>query len=130
MIQAIVFFPLAFSRVCRGELRELHENADVFAGAGSELVAISVDSKHALRAWAEEGVPVVLATNQEHRRLAFLRERLGALLPITAVLASAELGVLKSDDRFWSLAAERVGVGVLLDDDLGNIEAARRCGCR
>jgi peroxiredoxin len=50
----IVFVPLAFSRVCQGELRELHENADLFATARSELVAISVDSKHALRAWAEE----------------------------------------------------------------------------
>ena len=43
----IVFFPLAFSRVCQGELRELHENADLFATARSELVAISVDSKRA-----------------------------------------------------------------------------------
>jgi FMN phosphatase YigB (HAD superfamily) len=53
---------------------------------------------------------------------------LRALLPVTAVLASAELGVLKDDDRFWSLAAERVGVGTLLDDDLGNVTVARRCG--
>ncbi|WP_305792493.1 peroxiredoxin [Agromyces sp. Marseille-P2726] len=50
----IVFFPLAFSRVCQGELRELQDNPGLFAAAGSQVVAISVDSKHALRAWAEE----------------------------------------------------------------------------
>ena len=50
----LVFFPLAFSRTCQGELCELRDHLDLFAEAGSELVAISVDSKHALRAWAEE----------------------------------------------------------------------------
>lgn len=50
----LVFFPLAFSRICEGELCTLRDNFDVFAGAGAELLAISVDSKHVLRAWAEE----------------------------------------------------------------------------
>jgi len=50
----LVFFPLAFSRTCQGELCELRDHLDLFAEAGSELVAISVDSKHSLRAWAEE----------------------------------------------------------------------------
>ncbi len=50
----LVFFPLAFSRVCEGELCTLRDNFDVFEGAGTELLAVSVDSKHALRAWAEE----------------------------------------------------------------------------
>ena len=51
---ALVFFPLAFSRTCQGELCELRDHLDVFAEAGSQLVAISVDSKHSLRAWGEE----------------------------------------------------------------------------
>ena len=50
----LVFFPLAFSRTCQGELCELRDHLDLFTEAGSELVAISVDSKHSLRAWAEE----------------------------------------------------------------------------
>jgi peroxiredoxin len=50
----LVFFPLAFSRICEGELCTLRDNFDVFVGAGTELLAVSVDSKHALRAWAEE----------------------------------------------------------------------------
>jgi mycoredoxin-dependent peroxiredoxin len=50
----LVFFPLAFSRTCEGELCELRDNIALFADAGTELLGISVDSKHALRAWAEE----------------------------------------------------------------------------
>lgn len=50
----LVFFPVAFSRTCQGELCELRDNIELFADAGTELVAVSVDSKHALRAWAEE----------------------------------------------------------------------------
>jgi peroxiredoxin len=50
----LVFFPLAFSRTCEGELCELRDNIEIFADSGSELMAVSVDSKYALRAWAEE----------------------------------------------------------------------------
>jgi len=50
---ALVFFPLAFSRVCEGELCELRDNIGVFRDAGADLIGISVDSKHTLRAWAE-----------------------------------------------------------------------------
>jgi mycoredoxin-dependent peroxiredoxin len=50
----LVFFPLAFSRTCQGELCELRDNIGLFADAGTELIGISVDSKHTLRAWAEE----------------------------------------------------------------------------
>jgi peroxiredoxin len=50
---ALVFFPLAFSRICEGELCELRDNIGMFRDAGAELVGISVDSKHTLRAWAE-----------------------------------------------------------------------------
>lgn len=50
----LVFFPLAFSRTCQSELDELRDNAPLFEEAGAELLAVSVDSKHALRAWAEE----------------------------------------------------------------------------
>ena len=50
----LVFFPLAFSRTCQSELCELRDHLDVFREAGSELLGISVDSKHALRAWSEE----------------------------------------------------------------------------
>ncbi|WP_395243218.1 peroxiredoxin [Agromyces sp. MMS24-K17] len=51
---ALVFFPLAFSRGCQGELCELRDRLDLFEEAGVQLVGVSVDSKYALRAWAEE----------------------------------------------------------------------------
>ncbi|GAA1756138.1 peroxiredoxin [Agromyces humatus] len=50
---ALVFVPLAFSRVCQGELCELRDNFAMFADSTVELLGISVDSKHTLRAWAE-----------------------------------------------------------------------------
>lgn len=51
---ALVFFPLAFSGTCTGELCELSENLDLFRARDVELIGISVDSKYALRVWAEQ----------------------------------------------------------------------------
>lgn len=51
---ALVFFPLAFSGLCTGELCELQENLNIFADSGVQLVGISVDSKFALKAWAAQ----------------------------------------------------------------------------
>jgi peroxiredoxin len=49
---ALVFFPLAFSGVCTDELCELRDNLSMFADSKVRLIGISVDSVHALRAWA------------------------------------------------------------------------------
>jgi peroxiredoxin len=50
---ALVFFPLAFSGTCTGELCQLEENLALFKDNNIELLGISVDSKATLRAWAE-----------------------------------------------------------------------------
>jgi peroxiredoxin len=50
----LVFFPLAFSRTCQGELCALRDDLGLFEEAGVQVLGISVDSKFALRAWAEE----------------------------------------------------------------------------
>jgi len=50
----LVFYPLAFSGTCTGELCELRDNFSEFQDAGVELLAISVDSKFALKAWSEQ----------------------------------------------------------------------------
>ncbi|MBX3194325.1 MAG: peroxiredoxin [Microbacteriaceae bacterium] len=50
----LVFFPLAFSSNCTGELCDLRDNIAMFRSQGVELIGISVDSKAALRAWAEQ----------------------------------------------------------------------------
>lgn len=50
---ALVFFPLAFSGICTGELCELRDNLAIFADKNVRLVGISVDSVWSLKAWAE-----------------------------------------------------------------------------
>lgn len=51
---ALVFFPLAFSGICTGELCELRDNLSVFSDSKVRLVGVSVDSVYALKAWAEQ----------------------------------------------------------------------------
>lgn len=51
---AIVFFPLAFTGICTGELCELRDNLSVFASRGVRLIGISVDSVASLKMWAEK----------------------------------------------------------------------------
>ncbi|MET1042801.1 MAG: peroxiredoxin [Microbacteriaceae bacterium] len=51
---ALVFFPLAFTGVCTGELCTLRDNLALFEQNGIELIGISVDSKASLRAFAEQ----------------------------------------------------------------------------
>lgn len=49
----LVFYPLAFSGTCTGELCELQENIAEFREKHVELLGISVDSKFTLRAWSD-----------------------------------------------------------------------------
>lgn len=51
---ALVFFPLAFSGICTGELCELRDNLSVFDDSKVRLVGVSVDSVPALAAWAKQ----------------------------------------------------------------------------
>lgn len=50
----LVFFPLAFSGRCEGELCALRDDIAMFDDAGVRLIAISVDSHFSLAAWARE----------------------------------------------------------------------------
>ncbi|MFV0433508.1 MAG: peroxiredoxin [Leucobacter sp.] len=51
---ALVFFPLAFSGICTGELCELRDNLSIFSDSKVRLVGISVDSVYTHKAWAEQ----------------------------------------------------------------------------
>jgi peroxiredoxin len=51
---ALVFFPFAFSGICTGELCEIRDNIGVFDADGVQVVAISCDPVHSLRAFAEQ----------------------------------------------------------------------------
>ena len=50
----IVFYPLSFSGICKGELCELRDNFSQFEVADIELLAISVDSKFVQKQFAEQ----------------------------------------------------------------------------
>jgi mycoredoxin-dependent peroxiredoxin len=48
----VVFYPLAFSGICTGELNKLRDDLAEFADV--QVLAVSVDSVYALRAWSEQ----------------------------------------------------------------------------
>ena len=50
----IVFCPFAFSGICTGELCEIRDNLALFEDADAAVLAVSVDSKFAQRAYAEK----------------------------------------------------------------------------
>jgi peroxiredoxin len=50
----LVFYPFAFSGICTGELCEIRDNLAVFEDARATVLAVSVDSKFSLRAYAEK----------------------------------------------------------------------------
>lgn len=50
----IVFFPLAFSPVCQGEMCAIRDGWAGFEQAGAKVLAISRDSRWALKAWKEQ----------------------------------------------------------------------------
>ncbi|HEU0088723.1 MAG TPA: peroxiredoxin [Pseudonocardiaceae bacterium] len=50
----LVFYPLAFSGICTGELDQLRDDLDAFQNAGVQVLAVSVDSVYALKAWSQQ----------------------------------------------------------------------------
>ncbi|HET7414663.1 MAG TPA: peroxiredoxin [Arthrobacter sp.] len=54
-LTVVVFYPFAFSGICTSELDELRDNLDMFTARGAQVLAVSVDSKYTLRAYAEAG---------------------------------------------------------------------------
>jgi mycoredoxin-dependent peroxiredoxin len=50
----LVFYPLAFSGVCTGELCAIRDELPTFGGDDVQVLAVSVDSMFAHRAWSEQ----------------------------------------------------------------------------
>jgi mycoredoxin-dependent peroxiredoxin len=50
----VVFYPLAFSGVCQGELCLIRDELPSIEGDDTQVVGVSVDSMFAHRAWAEQ----------------------------------------------------------------------------
>ena len=50
----VVFFPFAFSGICTGELCEIRDDLSAFENDDVQVLAVSCDPMHSLRAWAED----------------------------------------------------------------------------
>lgn len=51
---ALVFYPFSFTGVCEGELCQLRDDFGEFDDAGMQVLAVSCDSQHVQRKWAQE----------------------------------------------------------------------------
>ena len=115
-----------------------------------ERIAPSVRPEHLVAYWFEmdsriiqavlsdirtarrRGIPVYLATNQEHMRADYLMQKMGLCDEVDGIVYSAEAGHKKPNPEFFAFA-ERVtehlpGELLLVDDTLPNVEAARLAG--
>jgi putative hydrolase of the HAD superfamily len=95
------------------------------------------DTFELARRAAHAGCRVVLATNQEHRRAAYLHRRIGAAFPLDGVVYSADVGHQKHDPRFFEVASDLLRLNfsersniVFVDDVMQNVEVARSFGWR
>ena len=50
----LVFYPFTFTGVCEGELCQLRDDFSTYEAAGVQVLAVSCDSRHAQRVWAEQ----------------------------------------------------------------------------
>lgn len=82
-----------------------------------------------LAAWRVEGARLLLATNQDHRRAAYLWSTLGLGETFEAMIHSAAVGARKPDVAFWQVVADRIGPHepedvVVIDDNAENLAGA------
>ena len=86
----------------------------------------------AVKRYRARGVPVFLATNQEHMRADYLMQQVGLGAHVDGIIYSAALGHRKPSAEFFERAAAIAEAApediVLVDDTLANVEAARQAG--
>jgi putative hydrolase of the HAD superfamily len=143
------FFHGAFPEVVRGRLDLYVALHDYFepkglAGRVEEFATywfekdclIDRDLLDQVAAWRRKtGARCFAATNQEHHRVAWLRDRAGLDAHFDEIIYSAALGVCKPDRVFFTTAESRMGVRtaraiLFIDDAPANVDAARSCGWR
>lgn len=80
----------------------------------------------------EQGIPVYLTTNQEHKRASYLMKNMGLNSVVDGIVYSAQLGAQKPQDKFYVNASNAVGYDssdlLLVDDTPANIEGAIKAG--
>ena len=87
-------------------------------------------------AWRQRtGGRCFAAANQEHHRVAYLRDQAGLGAHFDEIVYSAALGVCKPERVFYTNAQARMGVTVaqsilFVDDKAENVDAARAAGWR
>ena len=107
----LVFYPFTFTGVCEGELCRLRDDFSEFEHAGVQVLAISCDSRHAQRVWAEQqgyNFPV-LSDFWPHgataRAYGVFNEDLGCAIRATFVIGTD--GVIVDEFRTDSLGEAR-----------------------
>ena len=50
----LVFYPFTFTGVCQGELCSLRDDLGAYEHANAQVLAISCDTRHAQKLWAEQ----------------------------------------------------------------------------
>jgi len=143
------FFRREFLEVLRGRLdlyaallpyletKGLGERVEEFVAYWFEKDAI-VDREVLAQADAwrtRTGGRCYAASNQEHHRIAYLRDTVGLGRHFDELIYSAALGVCKPDRVFFTTAQSRMGVQaaqsiLFVDDAAANVDAARACGWR
>lgn len=119
---ALVFYPFTFTGVCEGELCRLRDDFSTFEDAGVQVLAVSCDSPHSQRVWAEQqgyNFPV-LSDFWPHGAVAqaygVFNEALGCanrgtfLIDSSGVVvdafASPDLGTARESDRYAEAIAK------------------------
>ena len=119
---ALVFYPFTFTGVCRGELCELRDDLRSFEAAGVQVLALSCDSVHSQRRWAEEeGFSFPLLSDfwphgETARAYGVFNEELGCAMrhtfvidtsgTVVATFASADLRTPRQKEEYRSALAQ------------------------
>jgi putative hydrolase of the HAD superfamily len=84
------------------------------------------------KAAKKQGIPVFLATNQEHNRASYLMESMDLGSIVDGIIYSAQAGNQKPHPEFYSYASRVVGFQpnqlLLVDDTAANIKGAHEAG--
>lgn len=118
----LVFYPFTFTGVCRGELCELRDDLRSFEAAGVQVLAVSCDSVHSQRTWAdEEGFSFPLLSDfwphgEVSKAYGVFNEQLGCAMrhtfvidtggAIVATFASADLRTPRQKEEYRSALAQ------------------------
>jgi putative hydrolase of the HAD superfamily len=139
------FFAPRWPAIVTGEKALLPELAEALATIAPSVRAETLidywfinDSRldetvlHAMADLRAAGSPVYLATNQEHRRAAYLMQTMGLAEHVDGIFYSAAIGHRKPEVGFFAhvdaALGDRPGQVVLIDDTEANVAAAREHG--